>query len=151
MHDFQINASQAQWLTTAFMLTNGILIPVTAFLIERFSSKHLLIAALGVFSIGTIIGAIAPTFSVLLVARIVQGMGAGIMMPLMTAGISALPPHHIPHGTAMNNTIRMVGGSIGTATLISVMSHASLNISLQEPKQAAMEGIQNPFMLAVHF
>lgn len=405
MHDFHIEASQAQWLTTAFMLTNGILIPITAFLIERFSSKHLLIAALGVFSVGTLIGAVAPTFSVLLVARIVQGMGAGIMMPLMqtvmltlfppekrgsamgmvglvtgfapaigptlagwlivqyswrslfytvlpvalivlvlalflmknvtqqkavkidllsvifstfgwggllygfsiagtagwtsgqtlgtigvgvvalvifitrqlklkqpmlefrvfnspvflittvlsvfvfaimvgtqtllpifsqdvagftalesglmllpgalimgfmspitgkifdrfgakwlsvsgfsfitialilyanlslnasltwiasifavlmigtsmimmplmTAGINALPPHLIPHGTAMNNTIRMVGGSIGTATLISVMSYASLNTTLQEPKQAAMEGIQNSFMLA---
>ncbi len=405
MNDFQIDPSQAQWLTTAFMLTNGILIPVTAFLIERFSSKHLLIAALSVFSIGTLIGAIAPSFSYLLVARIVQGMGAGIMMPLMqtviltlfppekrgsamgmvglvtgfapaigptlagllivqfswrslfytvlpvalivlvlafflmknvtqqkqvkidiasvifstfgwggllygfsiagtagwtsaqtlgaigvgvvalaifitrqlkltqpmlefrvfnspmflittilsvfvfaimvgtqtllpifaqdvadftalesglmllpgalimgfmspitgkafdkfggkwlsvigfslitmalilyanlslnasliwiatiftimmigvsmmmmplmTAGINALPPHLIPHGTAMNNTIRMVGGSIGTATLISVMSYASLNTSLQQPKQAAMEGIQNAFMLA---
>ncbi|MFJ7933942.1 MDR family MFS transporter [Sporosarcina sp. NPDC096371] len=405
MSDFQINASQAQWLTTAFMLTNGILIPVTAFLIEKFSSKHLLIAALSVFSLGTLIGAIAPSFSFLLVARVVQGMGAGIMMPLMqtvmltlfppekrgsamgmvglvtgfapaigptlagflivhyswrslfytvlpvalivlvlalflmknvteqkqvkidlvsvifstfgwggllygfsiagtagwmsgqalgsigvgvvalvifitrqlklkqpmlefrvfnspmfmittilsvfvfaimvgtqtllpiyaqdvasftalesglmllpgalimgfmspvtgkifdkfggkwlsvsgfsfitialvlyanlsldaslvwiagifaimmngvsmimmplmTAGINALPPHLIPHGTAMNNTIRMVGGSIGTATLISVMSHASLNTFLQEPKQAAMEGIQNAFMLA---
>lgn len=405
MNDFQIDPSQAQWLTTAFMLTNGILIPVTAFLIERFSSKHLLIAALSVFSIGTLIGAIAPSFSFLLVARIVQGMGAGIMMPLMqtviltlfppekrgsamgmvglvtgfapaigptlagflivqfswrslfytvlpvalivlvlafflmknvtqqkqvkidiasvifstfgwggllygfsiagtagwtsaqtlgaigvgvvalaifiirqlkltqpmlefrvfnspmflittilsvfvfaimvgtqtllpifaqdvadftalesglmllpgalimgfmspitgkafdkfggkwlsiigfslitialilyanlslnasliwiatiftimmigvsmmmmplmTAGINALPPHLIPHGTAMNNTIRMVGGSIGTATLISVMSYASLNTSLQQPKQAAMEGIQNAFMLA---
>ncbi|WP_313894025.1 MDR family MFS transporter [Psychrobacillus sp.] len=405
MNDFHINASQAQWLTTAFMLTNGILIPVTAFLIERFSSKHLLIAALSVFSIGTLIGAVAPSFSVLLVARIIQGMGAGIMMPLMqtvmltlfppekrgsamgmvglvtgfapaigptlagwlivqyswrslfytvlpvalivlvlaiflmknvteqkqvkidfasvifstfgwggllygfsiagtagwtsgqaigaisvglvalvifitrqlklkqpmlefrvfnssmftittilsvfvfaimvgtqtllpiyaqdvasftalesglmllpgalimgfmspvtgkifdkfggkwlavtgfsfittalilyanlsldatlvwiasifavlmvgismimmplmTAGINALPPHLIPHGTAMNNTIRMVGGSIGTATLISVMSYASLNTTLLEPKQAAMEGIQNSFMLA---
>lgn len=405
MNDFQIDPSQAQWLTTAFMLTNGILIPVTAFLIERFSSKHLLIAALSVFSIGTLIGAIAPSFSYLLVARIVQGMGAGIMMPLMqtviltlfppekrgsamgmvglvtgfapaigptlagllivqfswrslfytvlpvalvvlvlafflmknvtqqkqvkidiasvifstfgwggllygfsiagtagwtsaqtlgaigvgvvalaifitrqlkltqpmlefrvfnspmflittilsvfvfaimvgtqtllpifaqdvadftalesglmllpgalimgfmspitgkafdkfggkwlsvigfslitmalilyanlslnasliwiatiftimmigvsmmmmplmTAGINALPLHLIPHGTAMNNTIRMVGGSIGTATLISVMSYASLNTSLQQPKQAAMEGIQNAFMLA---
>lgn len=405
MNDFQIDASQAQWLTTAFMLTNGILIPITAFLIEKFSSKHLLIAALSVFSLGTLIGAIAPSFSFLLVARIVQGMGAGIMMPLMqtvmltlfppekrgsamgmvglvtgfapaigptlagwlivqyswrslfytvlpvamvvlvlavflmknvteqkqvkidivsvifstlgwggllygfsiagtagwmsgqtfwtigvgtvalvifitrqlklkqpmlefrvfnapmftittilsvfvfaimvgtqtllpiyaqdvasftalesglmllpgalimgfmspitgkifdrfggkwlsvtgfsfialslilyanlslqaslvwiaslfavlmigtsmimmplmTAGINALPPHLIPHGTAMNNTIRMVGGSIGTATLVSVMSYASLNTSLQDPKQAAMEGIQNSFMLA---
>lgn len=405
MNDFHIEASQAQWLTTAFMLTNGILIPITAFLIERFSSKHLLIVALGVFSVGTLIGALAPSFSVLLVARIVQGMGAGIMMPLMqtvmltlfppekrgaamgmvglvtgfapaigptlagwlivqyswrslfytvlpvamivlvlaiflmknvteqrqvkidlasvifstfgwggllygfsiagtagwmsgpalgsigvgvvalvifitrqlklkqpmlefrvfnssmftittilsvfvfaimvgtqtllpiyaqdvasftalesglmllpgalimgfmspitgrifdrfggkwlsvsgftlitvalilyanlslhvslawiatifaimmigvsmmmmplmTAGINALPPHLIPHGTAMNNTIRMVGGSIGTATLISVMSHASLNTSIGEPEQAAMNGIQNAFMLA---
>lgn len=405
MNEFQIDPSQAQWLTTAFMLTNGILIPVTAFLIEKFSSKHLLIAALSIFSLGTLIGAIAPSFSILLLARIVQAVGAGIMMPLMqtvmltlfppekrgaamgmvglvtgfapaigptlagwlivqfswrslfytvlpvalivlvlaiflmknvteqkqvkidpfsivfstfgwggllygfsiagtagwmsgqalgaigvgmaalfifiarqlkleqpmlefrvfnspiftittilsvfvfaimvgtqtllpiyaqdvvgftalesgvmllpgalimglmspvtgkifdrfggkwlsisgfslitislilyanlsfnatlvwiaiifavlmigtsmmmmplmTAGINALPSHLIPHGTAMNNTIRMVGGSIGTATLISVMSHASFNTSLQEPKQAAMDGIQNSFMIA---
>ena len=91
------------------------------------------------------------TASLVWVATIFAVMMIGIsmmMMPLMTAGINALPPHLIPHGTAMNNTIRMVGGSIGTATLISVMSHASLNTSLQEPKQAAMEGIQNSFMLA---
>lgn len=66
----------------------------------------------------------------------------------MTVGINALPSHLIPHGTAMNNTIRMVGRSIWTATLISMMSYASLNTSLQEPKQVAMEGIQNSFMLA---
>lgn len=93
MSDFQINPSQAQWLTTAFMLTNGILIPVTAFFIERFSSKHLLVAALSIFSLGTLIGAIAPSFSVLLLARIVQAVGAGIMMPLMqTVMLTLFPP-----------------------------------------------------------
>lgn len=48
---------------------------------------------------------------------------AMIMMPVTTAGINALPRHLIPHGTAMNNTIRQVGGSIGTALLVSVMSN----------------------------
>ncbi|MEK3886464.1 MDR family MFS transporter [Bacillus sp. FSL K6-3431] len=100
MSDFQINPSQAQWLTTAFMLTNGILIPVTAFFIERFSSKHLLVAALSIFSLGTLIGAIAPSFSVLLLARIVQAVGAGIMMPLMqTVMLTLFPPEK--RGAAM--------------------------------------------------
>lgn len=113
MTDFQIDASQAQWLTTAFMLTNGILIPITAFLIERFSSRHLLIAALTVFSIGTLIGAIAPNFSFLLVARIVQGMGAGIMMPLMqTVILTLFPPEK--RGSAMG----MVGLVTGFAPAI---------------------------------
>lgn len=100
MSDFQIDPSQAQWLTTGFMLTNGILIPITAFLIERFSSKHLLIAALSIFSVGTLIGAIAPSFSILLLARIVQAMGAGIMMPLMqTVMLTLFPPEK--RGSAM--------------------------------------------------
>ncbi|CAM3971132.1 MDR family MFS transporter [Lederbergia lenta] len=100
MSDFQINPSQAQWLTTAFMLTNGILIPVTAFFIERFSSKHLLVAALSIFSLGTLVGAIAPSFSMLLLARIVQAVGAGIMMPLMqTVMLTLFPPEK--RGSAM--------------------------------------------------
>lgn len=100
MIDFKIDPSQAQWLTTAFMLTNGILIPITAFFIERFSSKHLLVAALSIFSLGTLIGAIAPSFSVLLLARIVQAVGAGIMMPLMqTVMLTLFPPEK--RGSAM--------------------------------------------------
>ena len=78
MEEFKIDPNQAQWVTTAFMLTNGIMIPVTAFLIEKFSSKSLLIFAICIFSFGTFLGAISPSFSVLLLARIIQAMGAGI-------------------------------------------------------------------------
>ncbi|WP_249870781.1 DHA2 family efflux MFS transporter permease subunit [Oceanobacillus saliphilus] len=100
MADFQIDANQAQWLTTGFMLTNGILIPITAFLMDKFSSKNLLMAALLFFSAGTFLGAIAPTFSVLLIGRIVQAAGAGIMMPLMqTILMSLYPPEK--RGAAM--------------------------------------------------
>ncbi|HLR75058.1 MAG TPA: MDR family MFS transporter [Virgibacillus sp.] len=113
MNEFQIDPAMAQWLTTAFMLTNGILIPVTAFLIEKFSSKSLLIAALSIFSFGTLIGAIAPSFSFLLVARIIQGVGAGIMMPLMqTVILTLFPPEK--RGSAMG----MVGLVTGFAPAI---------------------------------
>ncbi|MEK4229220.1 MDR family MFS transporter [Solibacillus sp. FSL H8-0538] len=92
MADFQVDVSAAQWLTTIYLLTNGILIPITAFLIGKFSNRMLLIAALGLFSIGTSIGAIAPSFSVLLVARVIQAAGAGIIMPLMQTILLTLYP-----------------------------------------------------------
>lgn len=62
MRDFHIDANQAQWLTTSFMLTNGILIPITAFLIEKFTSRTLLITAMSIFTAGTIVGTFARTF-----------------------------------------------------------------------------------------
>lgn len=83
MEDFHIDAALAQWLTTVYLLTNGILIPITAFLIGRYSNRMLLLAALSLFSAGTLLGALAPNFTVLLVARVIQAAGAGIIMPLM--------------------------------------------------------------------
>lgn len=83
MTDLDITAATGQWLTTAFLLTNGIMIPITALLIEKISSKVLFITAMIVFTIGTIISAIAGTFPILLTGRIIQAAGAGIMMPLL--------------------------------------------------------------------
>lgn len=83
MKDFKITAATGQWLTTAFLLMNGIMIPVTALLINKISSKTLYIASMTIFLVGTVLAATAPNFSILLVGRIVQASGAGIMMPLM--------------------------------------------------------------------
>lgn len=82
MDDLQITANTAQWLTTVFMLVNGVMIPVTAFLIGKFSTRALFLTAMGLFTIGTIIAALAPGFGILMVGRIIQASGAGIMMPL---------------------------------------------------------------------
>jgi EmrB/QacA subfamily drug resistance transporter len=113
MNEFGIQPNQAQWITTAFMLTNGIMIPVTAFLIEKFGSRSLLLFALGVFCAGTLLGALAPNFAVLLLARITQAMGAGILMPLMqTVTLILFPPEK--RGAAMG----MVGLVIGFAPAI---------------------------------
>ncbi|MEG0386264.1 MAG: MFS transporter, partial [Solibacillus sp.] len=77
---------------TIYLLTNGILIPITAYLIGRFSNRALLLAALGLFTLGTILGAFAPNYPVLLGARIIQAAGAGIIMPLMQTIILTLYP-----------------------------------------------------------
>ena len=89
---FDIDANKAQWVTTAFLLTNGIMIPITAFLIEKYSNRMLFIIALSTFTIGTIIGAVAPTFTFVIIARIIQAIGAGIMMPLMQTIILTMYP-----------------------------------------------------------
>lgn len=82
MEDLNIPFSTAQWLTTGFFLVNGIMIPVTAFLINKFTTRKLYIFAMTLFTVGTVIAAAAPAFGMLLVGRVVQAAAAGIMMPL---------------------------------------------------------------------
>lgn len=83
MSDLNIDAAAVQWLQSVFMLVNGIMIPITAFLIDRFTTRQLFFTAMGLFGLGTLISSLAPSFAILLVGRILQAAGAGIMMPLM--------------------------------------------------------------------
>ncbi|TSB48426.1 MDR family MFS transporter [Alkalicoccobacillus porphyridii] len=83
MRDFEISASTVQWLATGYMLVNGVLIPVTAFLIQKFSVRSLFLTAISLFTIGTILAVISWNFPVLLSARVIQASGSAIMMPLL--------------------------------------------------------------------
>ncbi|PLT33379.1 DHA2 family efflux MFS transporter permease subunit [Bacillus sp. V5-8f] len=83
MKELDIGPSTVQWLTTGFMLVNGILIPTTAFLIQKYSVRRLFLVAMGLFTVGTIIAGIAHTFPILLTGRMVQASGTAIMMPLL--------------------------------------------------------------------
>ncbi|WP_138418832.1 MDR family MFS transporter [Aquibacillus sediminis] len=100
MDEFGISENSAQWLTTIFMLVNGVMIPITAFLIETFTTRRLVMSAMSIFGVGTLICTIAPTFEVLMVGRIVQASGAGIMMPLMMTIFLTIFPIE-KRGTAM--------------------------------------------------
>ncbi len=100
MKDLQINESTVQWLQSIFMLVNGIMIPITAFLIERYTSRQLFLTAMSLFTIGTLICAVGPNFVVLLIGRVLQASGAGIMMPLMQTILFLLFPTE-KRGTAM--------------------------------------------------
>lgn len=100
MKDLHLDNSTVQWLQSIFMLVNGIMIPVTAFLIERFTSRQLFLSAMGVFTVGTLICAFGPDFFTLLIGRILQAAGAGIMMPLMQTILFLLFPES-KRGTAM--------------------------------------------------
>lgn len=80
---FDVSTTTVQWLSTGFMLVNGILIPITAFLMKRFSTRQLFISAMLFLLIGSFICAMAQSFPILLTGRMIQAGGAGIVMPLM--------------------------------------------------------------------
>jgi EmrB/QacA subfamily drug resistance transporter len=83
MNDLKIEPTQGQWLTTGYMLVNGVLIPVTAYLISRFTTRQLFISAMSLFTIGTLICGLSPNFFILMIGRVVQAVGGGIISPLM--------------------------------------------------------------------
>lgn len=102
MKDLGITANAAQWLTTAFMLTMATVIPVTGFLLQRLNTRPVFLLAMTLFSIGTLISALAPGFPVLLIGRVVQATGTAVMMPLlMTTVMTLVPP--ASRGKTMGN------------------------------------------------
>ncbi|XJZ28973.1 DHA2 family efflux MFS transporter permease subunit [Bacillota bacterium Lsc_1132] len=100
MNDLNISANTVQWLSTGYMLVNGIFIPVTAYLIEKFGTRKLFITSVFLFTIGSIICSISTNFSMLMLGRVIQASGAGVIMPLlMTVFFTLFPPEN--RGTAM--------------------------------------------------
>lgn len=83
MEEFNLSENTGQWVTTIFMLVSGIMIPITAFLMETFTTRRLFTTSMIIFSIGTIISAISLNFPMLMVGRVIQASGAGILMPVM--------------------------------------------------------------------
>ena len=83
MKELGIDAATAQWLTTAFTMVNAIMIPVTAFLIDRYTTRALFTFSSVVFALGSLMAAVSTNFPLLLGGRILQAMGAGIMMPML--------------------------------------------------------------------
>ncbi|AKA71019.1 MDR family MFS transporter [Clostridium scatologenes] len=81
MVQFSITANTVQWLSTGYMLIMGISIPISAYLTQRFTTRQLFLASVIIFIFGTIISGIAPTFSILLVGRLVQAIGTGVLIP----------------------------------------------------------------------
>ena len=100
MAEMNVDAATAQWLTTGFTLVNAIMIPITAFLTDRFTTRRLFLVSMGVFTVGSALAGWGPNFAVLLIGRLVQAAGAGILMPLvMTVLMWTFPVDK--RGTAM--------------------------------------------------
>ncbi|KYH13829.1 MDR family MFS transporter [Staphylococcus kloosii] len=113
MKQMDLSSSTVQWLTSIFMLVNGIMIPITAFLTQRFTTRTLYFAALTFFIVGSLICVATDQFGVILAGRAVQAMGAGIMMPLMQTVLFLVYPSD-KRGQAMG----MFGLVVGFAPAI---------------------------------
>lgn len=84
MAEFSVSADVVQWLTTGYLLLLSVSIPASPFLVRRFATKTLFVTAVAVFAAGTLIGALASDFPLLLMARLVMALGTGISLPLLT-------------------------------------------------------------------
>ncbi|ADI26889.1 DHA2 family efflux MFS transporter permease subunit [Geobacillus sp. C56-T3] len=108
MQDFNVETSTIQWLVTGYMLVNGVLIPISPFLIAKFPAKRLFLSGMSFFAIGAFVCSIAPSFAVMLAGRLTQAVGAGIIMQLMMViMLSIFPPER--RGVAM--------GTVGIAMM----------------------------------
>lgn len=83
MEEFQVSTSTVQWITTGYLLILAIIIPASSWLKRRLRTRTLFLAANILFIAGTILCAFAPTFALLLLGRLIQGVGTGIALPLM--------------------------------------------------------------------
>ncbi|MBT2728110.1 multidrug efflux MFS transporter [Bacillus sp. ISL-75] len=92
MDVFQISAATAQWLTTGFLLTLGILMPMTGLLLQWFTTRQLFTGSLTSLIAGTLIAALAFNFEILMVARVLQAVGMGLLIPLMFNTILVVYP-----------------------------------------------------------
>ncbi|WP_455920305.1 MDR family MFS transporter [Priestia megaterium] len=100
MEVFHISAATAQWLTTGFLLVLGILSPVSGLLLQRFTTRQLFISSLTSLIIGTVIAAIGLNFEMLMVARVLQAIGLGLLMPLIFNTVLFMYPQE-KRGAAM--------------------------------------------------
>ena len=90
MATFDVSAASAQWLTTAFMLTMAVVIPITGVMLQRYQLRRNFFTAMGLFAVGSAIAAFAPSFELLLLARIAQALGTSIMLPLLFTTVMQL-------------------------------------------------------------
>ncbi|SJM50828.1 MDR family MFS transporter [Gulosibacter sp. 10] len=91
--DLGIPPELGQWFTSAFMLTMAVVIPTTGYILQRFTTRQVFVAAMLAFAIGTAVCFVAPGFTVLLLGRVIQAAGTGVMMPLlMTTVMTVVPP-----------------------------------------------------------
>ncbi|MGY1943870.1 MDR family MFS transporter [Nocardia asiatica] len=102
MEDLSITDRAAQWVSTAFMLTMAAVIPTTGWFLQRVSTRTAYTAAMGVFLAGTALSAVAPSFAVLLVGRIIQAGGTAVMMPLLMTTLMTVVPER-DRGRVMGN------------------------------------------------
>lgn len=114
MKAFDISTATVQWLTTGFMMVNGIMIPVSAYLSNKFNSKWLYISAMTIFEAGTITAFAAPNFGTLLCGRLIQATGVGITMPLMqNIMLTIFPPEKRGAAMGINGLVIALAPALG--------------------------------------
>ncbi|MDR4191986.1 DHA2 family efflux MFS transporter permease subunit [Bacillus cereus] len=129
MNEFNVSTSTAQWLITGFMLVNGILVPISAFLVSRFTYRKLFVAAMLFFTVGSIICAISGNFTMMMTGRVIQAVGVGILMPVgMNIFMTLFPPHKRGAAMGLLGVAMILAPAIGPTVTGWVIENYSWNL-----------------------
>jgi MFS family permease len=123
--DLSVSSHRLSGVLTAYFAAYGIMLFPGGTLVDRLGSRRIALAGLGLFAAGALIGALAQSFGVLIVSRVVQGMGAGLVSPASLAGaVSGYPPER--RGAALG----LWGASSGLANLVGPLVGGLLTVAI---------------------
>ncbi|WP_224391227.1 DHA2 family efflux MFS transporter permease subunit [Pseudonocardia sp. ICBG1293] len=110
--ELAVPATTVQWLTSGYLLTMAVVIPMTGYLMDRYTPRQMFLAAVSTFTAGTVLSGLAPAFEVLLVGRVVQAVGTALILPLLMATSLRLVP------------VENRGAAMGTITIVIAVAPA---------------------------
>lgn len=90
--EFGISVTTGQWLTSVFQLVMGVMVPLTAFLTRRFSTRQIVICSMAVFTVGSVLAWLGPNFLWVLVGRVLEAAGTGVMWPVLQITVFSIYP-----------------------------------------------------------
>ncbi|MDF7664424.1 MFS transporter [Bifidobacterium sp. ESL0763] len=129
MHQFKISTETVQWVTTANLLTIAIVVPLSAMLKARFRTKSLFLVANLSFLVGLVLEIVTPNFALLVAGRVIQGVGAGIALPLMfNIILETVPPQRIGLMMGFGTLLTAVAPAIGPTFGGIVVSNTSWRV-----------------------
>lgn len=111
--EFGISVTTGQWLTSIFQLVMGVMVPLTAYLTRRFSTRQIVITSMSIFTIGSLMAWVSPTFLLVLLGRMLEAIGTGVMWPVLQITVFSIYPLS-RRGMAMG----MVGMAMSVAPAI---------------------------------
>ena len=123
MNEFSISVAQVQWMATGFMLMMGVVVPISAVLLQWFTTRQMFLSTMFIFTFGTAICAIAPNYTILLTGRFIQAIGTGLLIPIIfNTFLFIYPPHRRGAIMGMVGFVIMFAPAIGP-TLSGVIVH----------------------------
>ena len=90
--EFHISVTTGQWLTSVFQLVMGVMVPLTAFLTRRFSTRQIVICSMAVFTLGSLLAWLGPNFLFVLLGRVLEAAGTGVMWPVLQITVFSIYP-----------------------------------------------------------
>lgn len=124
MEEFSITLTTVQWMATGFMLVMGVVTPASAIALQWFSTRQLFLGTMAIFTIGTSICAIAPTFPILLVGRLIQAIGTGLLVPIIfNVFLLVFPPERRGKVMGLVGLVFMFAPAIGPTLSGIIVEH----------------------------